>query len=338
MNNDEILKKLADELCKDVKLRSDANNRHLKHESNDKRLYLAHYSSLSVLESILTTKEFWLSHPFFMNDKNELNLGLNKTLELLKDLQSDLNGIEGGKYKNFNQTPFDVFNNWLFHFSTNHFLDYYILCFSEIDPRDKNGDLTMWRAYGSNGSGAALILDANKFPVNDSSPFIFAKVEYMNETDIINGIKSKIEIFYNFLNNHDNSCHELYLRLNGVFFQRMLMASTFVKHEAFKAENEWRVVYYKDRDKNNSYENMCNHAVTAKGIEPKLKLNIECMLKIEHINSSFDDICDKIILGPTSFDEKTSYVQQMTLKRLLTQSEMPRLASRVFSSKIPYRS
>ncbi|MBO9780860.1 hypothetical protein J7371_18515, partial [Xanthomonas phaseoli pv. dieffenbachiae] len=42
-----------------------------------KRPLLAHYTSLSTMESIFRGEEIWMSHPFLMNDDEELKEGLN---------------------------------------------------------------------------------------------------------------------------------------------------------------------------------------------------------------------------------------------------------------------
>jgi hypothetical protein len=37
---------------------------------------LAHYTSIKVMENILTTSEVWFSNPLFMNDLQEMRFGL----------------------------------------------------------------------------------------------------------------------------------------------------------------------------------------------------------------------------------------------------------------------
>ncbi|SRR6266496_309844 len=37
---------------------------------------LAHYTSVQVAEQIIKNEEIWLSHPFYMNDLEELNFGM----------------------------------------------------------------------------------------------------------------------------------------------------------------------------------------------------------------------------------------------------------------------
>jgi len=42
----------------------------------DRQPYLAHYTSLEVLEKIMQHNELWFSHPFFMNDLQEMRFGI----------------------------------------------------------------------------------------------------------------------------------------------------------------------------------------------------------------------------------------------------------------------
>ncbi len=42
----------------------------------DRPTFLAHYTSLEVLEKIVQHDELWFSHPFFMNDLQEMRFGI----------------------------------------------------------------------------------------------------------------------------------------------------------------------------------------------------------------------------------------------------------------------
>jgi hypothetical protein len=47
---------------------------------NVKQPLLAHYTSISTLESILRNEEIWLSNPLFMNDMKEVRFGLTHAI------------------------------------------------------------------------------------------------------------------------------------------------------------------------------------------------------------------------------------------------------------------
>src|SRR5882724_3191576 len=54
---------------------------------SQKKPFLAHYTSLSVLEKILTTDEIWFSNPLFMNDLDEVRFGITNGALALKGSQ-----------------------------------------------------------------------------------------------------------------------------------------------------------------------------------------------------------------------------------------------------------
>ncbi len=60
------------------------------------------------------------------------------------------------------------------------------------------------------------------------------------------------------------------------FFQRLKLFAIFTKHRGFKEENEWRVVYIRDRDKGKVFDKMFSYWVGPPGA-PKLKLKIEAI-------------------------------------------------------------
>jgi hypothetical protein len=44
---------------------------------------LAHYTSVQVAEQIIKNEEIWFSHPFYMNDLEELRYGMNLGISYL---------------------------------------------------------------------------------------------------------------------------------------------------------------------------------------------------------------------------------------------------------------
>ncbi len=52
------------------------NEPHPENAFHVKKPLLAHYTTIQVLEKILTTNELWFSNPLFMNDLEELRFGV----------------------------------------------------------------------------------------------------------------------------------------------------------------------------------------------------------------------------------------------------------------------
>ena len=51
----------------------------------DRPTHLAHYTSMDTLEKILRHKQLWMSHPFFMNDHQEMVFGLSTAFGIVND-------------------------------------------------------------------------------------------------------------------------------------------------------------------------------------------------------------------------------------------------------------
>ena len=203
------------------------------------------------------------------------------------------------------------------------------MCFSEYAPDDTDGLLSMWRGYGEDGTGAAVVFDSSKLIVTEGrTPFVLAKVEYGTTDKRLNWINQKILDISIWLESQKVTQDILY-RVAWYFFERIKFFAIFTKHDGFSEEQEWRYVYLKDRDKDNTYESMLSYFVSMSGIQPKLKLK---MLDIKD-NVPLDELVSNIILGPAA----SSTLQRKTVERLLEQSGKGGLIEKLTSSTIPYR-
>ena len=110
-----------------------------------------------------------------MNDLEEVRFGLiegEKAVFSSADLTAALGTPEG------RNLFMHAFNFYGVDYIENYLNDTYVLCFSEHDPADNDGRLSMWRGYGGNGRGAAIVIDTAKFSTLPTSPLILAAVEY----------------------------------------------------------------------------------------------------------------------------------------------------------------
>ena len=119
--------------------------------------------------------EVWLSNPLFMNDMEEVRFGIGSRANLFV-ASPEIESACGSKRR------FDLlrgtFNHWYNTFASEHVLDTYVFCLSEHAKEDGDGILSMWRGYGGNGSGAAIIFDTAKLAAREESPLIIANVHY----------------------------------------------------------------------------------------------------------------------------------------------------------------
>jgi hypothetical protein len=117
------------------------------------------------------------------------------------------------------------------------------------------------------------------------------------------------------------------------FFQRLKLFAIFTKHRGFKEENEWRVVYMRDRDAAKLFDKMFSYWVGPRGVEPKLKLKIEAIPDLPETDLSFSKIVERVILGPSL----SSPLARGTILKMLDTLGRSELKDRIMSSTIPFR-
>jgi len=292
-----------------------------------KRPTLAHYTSISVLEKIMSGNEVWFSNPLYMNDMEEVRFGMMEGERLFlmsADIEAACN--DSNRYNVVRST----FGHLINDFSNKLAFDTYVFCMSEHEKPD--GLLSMWRGYGGNGAGAAIVIDTKQIDENEASPFIIDKVSYGSADERRSWIIEKITEFSRLLRENSIPTEKLYIPVH-LFFERLKLFSLFSKHHGFEEEREWRFVYMPDRDTSGGLKSMLGYAVGKNGVEPKLKFNVSPMSGTTADDFSIEKIVSKIILGPTI----SSPLAKSAVCRMLEQNGKQSLVLKVEASTIPYR-
>lgn len=290
---------------------------------------LAHYTSIDTLEKILINNEFWLSNPLFMNDFEELQYGMNLGRKMLALNEGLINSFSNrANYLKF----ISVFQNLFDQYDAKHVLDTYLICFSEHSPSDKDGRLSMWRGYGNNGRGAALILDSQNINEIPESPLIISRVDYMSQVEREAWVQEKIQILCQLIPRIENDENSLFTVAQN-FLERLKIFSLTTKHTGFSEEKEWRLIYMSDRDTDNKLKGAFSYVINESGVEPKMKLRVIPTEGVIGQVQSIDDLIKNIILGPSG----SSIISNRSFIRMLENIGKPELIERVISSSIPFR-
>lgn len=294
-----------------------------------KKPLLAHYTSLSALEKILKTDEIWFSNPLFMNDLQEVRFGILQGVDLV------LQGLEITNACG-SASRVQLFTHYFVHyvqtFESEHAFDTYVFCLSEHDREDRDGMLSMWRGYGGNGNGAAIVFDAGQIKVVEDSPLIMAKVNYGSEKERIEWLEATLSKFAHILHKTGISDDKLYLAAHALF-ERIKMFALFSKHRGFEEEREWRVVYLRDRDQDNKLASMFHYWIGPRGVEPKLQLKVKLIPGFTADDLSMEKIVERIVLGPSL----SSPLAIAAVGRMLDGLGKPYLKEKVYASTIPFR-
>lgn len=289
---------------------------------------LAHYTSVANLVNIVKGAELWFSNPLNMNDYEEMRYGLSEGMRAAEShalLRATCE--EHGYYAEFIESLSTCYRR----FESEHAFDTYVVCFSKHDEaKDVDGRLSMWRGYGGNGSGAAIVIDTKKINANEQSPFIIAPVDYGTAEERRAWISERLDVLAAELKRQQ-------VRKDGApmaaaaFFERLKQFALFSKHRGFEEEKEWRVVHFRDRDSAGRLTAMFGYHIGADGVHPKLKLKLAPIDGVTGDDFGLDNIVHQIILGPTH-----TGVSRLAALRML-QLERPALASRLRASSTPFR-
>ena len=121
----------------------------------------------------------------------------------------------------------------------------------------------------------------------------------MSTDELIKNLNDIILNFSDCLEKENVPKELLYIPANFLF-QKIKLFSLGTKHHGFSEEQEWRVIYMKDRDHTQAFENMYDYTISSRGIEPKLKFKVSYIEGATSKDLSFSQIIHKIILGPNT--------------------------------------
>lgn len=321
MNSEEIFNKTFERLAADI----------VESEKNEVRPLLAHYCSTTTLESILRGGQLWLSNPLFMNDLEEVKFGITTGVRVAQSNKA-LKHLLGKPERE------DKFHNALNHYfddySNGRVFDLYLTCFSAHSPDDFDGRLSMWRAYGANGDGAALVIDVSSItnPEHEFNGLLMGKVQYGTTAEREAWLAGIVELTGKVIKEFNIPDDQLYLAA-AALFERIKLMALFSKHSGFNEEKEWRLVYMSERDLHKRYFDHLSYTVGPRGIEPKLKLPVNGKVPWRDQEFDFKSIINRIILGPTA----SSPLAKMSMVRMFEINRMPELKDKLFASTIPLR-
>jgi hypothetical protein len=203
---------------------------------------------------------------------------------------------------------------------------------SEHDLENPDGLLSMWRGYGGNGKGAALVFDMAKVDLVEDSPFLIRKVLYGSDAERLRLFDRIASIFAHVLAENHIPNEKIHVASQEIL-ERIKFCALFIKHVGFKEEKEWRAVHMSDRARKGQLRSMQHYVNGSRGVEPKLKLKFEHIEGITPPGFSLEKILLRILLGPST----SSHLAVQSVKRMLDLIERPELKDKLFASSIPLR-
>lgn len=294
-----------------------------------RRPLLAHYTSAQTLDAIFSSGQFWLSHPMLMNDMEELQWGIRAGVSVLQAH----NGISSALGSS---GSFDLlrrfFDEYVEAMGSGDAYSIFAACFCEHNEEsDVDGLLSMWRAYGANGGGAAIVFDTSKLTPKDESPFLLAPIRYGTGAEREAWISGKLDEVAKFIGlNKAHVNNDFLSTIAHLLLARLKIFALTTKHSGFKEEREWRLIYLPDRDHDSSFSKNISYVVGSKGFHPKMKLplNSDLLGEVE-----LSGLIKEVILGPTH----EGALGLAAVRHMLSSRGYDELTPRVFRSTTPFR-
>jgi hypothetical protein len=211
----------------------------------------------------------------------------------------------------------------------------YIASVSVHHPsEDSHGRLSMWRAFGTDA--AARVAFVFKVPpLSGAAEFlqcVFSPVAYLNEErahQILEEVLTNVTRERAFLQTLP------YEQIVNHIYFTFAIAAICVKHEGFKEEEEWRLVYLPGLYPPPSPPRIEHDIVTIGGVpQPIYKFPLDAVVAPEIASLDVATMFDRLIIGPARFP----FVIFEAFKKSLEDAGVADAGSRVIASTIPIRS
>ncbi len=232
---------------------------------------LYHYTTTQGINGIISNKCLWLTESSYLNDRQEIIYGLEQFQIGFLTKALELSGQDDA----MKNTVFAPLNRRCSDENISDNKSIFMISFCE------NGDLlSQWKGYTAFGKGYSISIDPNQ--IEPISKYIIGKVIYNHEEHdkIINQV---IQAIMNDKDKINNYGIQKYLDL---VFSYIQLISSFFKNDYFIEENEWRLMRYFKKNKNDSIQ----LRTTDNGLVPYIILRFQNLDFIKKIGAEVDKV------------------------------------------------
>lgn len=229
-----------------------------------------HYCSYDAFCDIVRSRSFWLTDYRRTNDSSERNV---ITVDILSNV------IEEIKSESYLDKDDIFFEAVKVHFPLNNDRDVYLGSFCE-----NNDLLELWTRYGDNGRGIAIGFNPSYFGLPLASPFFSSDATkniglHPVAYDIVSTKRHINGIIYYFLQQYRKENDKEHSFSMMFCAAKLVKYSNIVKHDAFRGEKEWRIMYThctSQAQNHNMFSDIKTREEDIKYIEMYFNANKEC--------------------------------------------------------------
>ena len=287
-----------------------------------------HYTTAEAALEIIRSKRLWMRNASSMSDYREVELGHEILVKYLHDKlkRPEFFAALDACAQGAAQEALDLFDQW---WSDIQWSTYIASSSEHDDSEDLNGRLSMWRAFGGRAARVAIVMNVPAYSAGATAlNLVFSPVAYLKEEEAhaeIDATVLSIRENCDFLGSLDRSV------LVGSVFNMLLAGVTCLKHEGFREEREWRVLY---APKRNPSPLMESSTKIIEGIPQIIyKIPLDATLSDTVADLDLARIFDRLIIGPSEHP----WVMYEAFKAALGEAGVADAGARVRISAIPIR-
>lgn len=302
--------------------------RHRFYEESGGSPRFAHYTSAEAALKIIASKRIWMRNAMCMSDYREVQHGFDILAKYFSDKSKEAAFIEAldACTPGAARAALNLFNQWW----SNIRLSTYITATSEhANGEDLNGRLSMWRAFGSSAARVAIMFKVPEFSEGAAAlNLMFSPVAYLKEAEAHNEVHAVIESIRtncDFLRSQDHS------HVVGNVFNMLVAGVACLKHEGFREEREWRVIYAPKRLPSPLMESSTEILDGIPQIVCKIPLDVTVSDTLADLDLA--RIFDRLIIGPSEHP----WVMYEAFVAALVKAGVADAGKRVWISDIPIR-
>jgi hypothetical protein len=288
----------------------------------ERRGRFVHYTSAESALKIIQSKTMWMRNTACMNDYRELQHG-QKILSDLPEMKRLTETIKSLPF--VGEAALKVFGDWW----TDNQFGMYITSISEHDDtEDIHGRLSMWRAVSRSAARVALVVRAFEPATGWPTNLMVSPVAYFTVDQLaheLGRVTENIQSHREFLLSADP--HIVYASL----FYMLALAIVCLKHEGFREEREWRLIYWHRWVPVTA--SLTSSIEVVDGV-PQLIYKIPLGGPTPGLAQlAIPSLLDRIIIGPSPYPE----AMREAFTAALANAGVVNAGERVFASGIPIR-
>jgi hypothetical protein len=286
---------------------------------------VVHYTSAENLLRIITSKQLWMRNTNCMADYSEVTHGHSMLQKFFQGHRDGFGAVLHSCHPGLADEAIQLFDQWWgsIRFNT------YICSISEHeDYEDQHGRLSMWRAFGGNAARAALVMNVPPEGMAEGLHLFLVPVAYEEYPDIeaellraVENVRSNTE----FLKSIDRD------RLKTLIFYFLVCNAVSIKHQGFREEKEWRVIYLPHANPSK----LVTSSIEVIGGVPQIVHQIPLHEDPNNdvVGVGISALVNRIIIGPTVYNVP----MHMAFTEALAKAGVAGAANRVVWSGIPIR-